>query len=403
MQITEQIYVGSCIQTEEDVKTLSTTASTIEAANWGIDSNLMNESCQKFNVLMVNNPIRDADSFDMRKKLPFCVGVLLRLLKKNHRVYVTCTTGFDRSPACVIAYLHWMTDTSLHAAYNFVTGLHSCKPDSVEGRYGYIIKEKLKMLKKELKVWNATSFGNLDENIERRKKELKELDDLDEDRGLIDAEIIRRNEVKAPLIRETKNRAILLSQKARYKWLKEGDANSSYFHKVINGKRKATEISGIKIDEVWTDGVEEVKTGVKRIFEEHFKSRTFIRPIMGNNLFEERISEEENQYLTAPFSESEVFEALSLCDSSKSPGPDDFNFLFLKESWLFMKEEIMKFFEEFHKNKKLIRGLNQTFITLIPKKEASMTVSDYRPISLVGCIYKLLSKVLARRLSKVLC
>lgn len=71
---------------------------------------------------------REGDSFDMRKKLPFCVGLLLRLLKKNHRVFVTCTTGFDRSPASVIAYLHWMTDTSLHAAYNFVTRLHSCRP-----------------------------------------------------------------------------------------------------------------------------------------------------------------------------------------------------------------------------------------------------------------------------------
>ncbi|KAL1538568.1 Phosphoglucan phosphatase lsf1, chloroplastic [Salvia divinorum] len=137
-KITEQIYVGSCIQTKEDVQTLSTTAgvtavlnfqSTSEAANWGLDLNSINESCQNSNILMVNYPIRDADSFDMRKKLPFCVGVLLRLLKKNHRVYVTCTTGLDRSPSCVIAYLHWMTDTSLHAAYNFVTGLHSCRPD----------------------------------------------------------------------------------------------------------------------------------------------------------------------------------------------------------------------------------------------------------------------------------
>ncbi|KAM7509130.1 hypothetical protein LguiA_019583 [Lonicera macranthoides] len=137
-KVTEQIYVGSCIQTEADVETLSKVVgvtavvnfqSGIEAENWGINSKLINESCQQFNILMINYPIREVDSFDMRKKLPFCVGLLLRLLKKNHRVYVTCTTGFDRSPACVIAYLHWMTDTSLNAAYNFVTGLHLCRPD----------------------------------------------------------------------------------------------------------------------------------------------------------------------------------------------------------------------------------------------------------------------------------
>ncbi|CBI34916.3 hypothetical protein VitviT2T_022451 [Vitis vinifera] len=136
-KITEQIYVGSCIQTEADVETLSNAGITailnfqsgIEAENWGINSRSINESCQKFNILMINYPIREVDSYGMRKKLPFCVGLLLRLLKKNHRVFVTCTTGFDRSPACVVAYLHWMTDTSLHAAYNFVTGLHSCRPD----------------------------------------------------------------------------------------------------------------------------------------------------------------------------------------------------------------------------------------------------------------------------------
>ncbi|XP_042499327.1 phosphoglucan phosphatase LSF1, chloroplastic isoform X2 [Macadamia integrifolia] len=137
-KITEQIYVGSCIQTVADVETLSSVAgvtavlnfqSEIEATNWGINSESINDACHRFNILMINYPIREVDSFDLRKKLPFSVGLLLRLLKKNLRVFVTCTTGFDRSPACVIAYLHWMTDTSLHAAYNFVTGLHSCRPD----------------------------------------------------------------------------------------------------------------------------------------------------------------------------------------------------------------------------------------------------------------------------------
>ncbi|KAI5430703.1 variant 2 [Lathyrus oleraceus] len=137
-KITEQIYVGSCIQTDDDVEALSkvegVTAvlnfqSGTEAENWGINVKSINDSCQRNNILIINYPIRDGDSYDMRKKLPFCVGLLLRLLRKNLRVFVTCTSGFDRSPACVIAYLHWMTDVSLHAAYTWVTGMHTCRPD----------------------------------------------------------------------------------------------------------------------------------------------------------------------------------------------------------------------------------------------------------------------------------
>ncbi|KAI3722296.1 hypothetical protein L2E82_33328 [Cichorium intybus] len=137
-KITDQMYVGSCIQTESDIENLANVAGVtavlnfqggVEADNWGINSKAINDSCQQNNILMINYPIREGDSFDMRNKLPFCVGLLLRLLKKNHCVYVTCTNGFDRSPACVIAYLHWMTDTSLHAAYNYVNGLHTCRPD----------------------------------------------------------------------------------------------------------------------------------------------------------------------------------------------------------------------------------------------------------------------------------
>ncbi|XP_039855525.1 phosphoglucan phosphatase LSF1, chloroplastic-like isoform X2 [Panicum virgatum] len=137
-KITEQIFVGSCIQTERDVKMLSETVgitavlnfqSESERVNWGINSEAINNSCRENNILMVNYPIREVDSMDLRKKLPFCVGLLLRLIRKNYRIYVTCTTGYDRSPACVISYLHWVQDTPLHIAHKFITGLHSCRPD----------------------------------------------------------------------------------------------------------------------------------------------------------------------------------------------------------------------------------------------------------------------------------
>jgi hypothetical protein len=47
-------------------------------------------------------------------------------------------------------------------------------------------------------------------------------------------------------------------------------------------------------------------------------------------------------------------------------------------------------------------SLNATFVALIPKKQNATNIRDYRPISLVGSIYKILSKVLANRLKLVL-
>jgi len=66
---------------------------------------------------------------DLRRKLPFVVGVLHRMLRRSHRVYVTCTNGLERSPSCVIGYLHWIQDVSLPQAYEFVTAMHPSGPD----------------------------------------------------------------------------------------------------------------------------------------------------------------------------------------------------------------------------------------------------------------------------------
>lgn len=58
----------------------------------------------------------------------------------------------------------------------------------------------------------------------------------------------------------------------------------------------------------------------------------------------------------------------------------------------------MRFFVEFYHNGKLLKGINRTFIALIPKVESPKRLSDFRPISLVNCLYKIVSKVLSNRL-----
>ena len=61
----------------------------------------------------------------------------------------------------------------------------------------------------------------------------------------------------------------------------------------------------------------------------------------------------------------------------------------------------MGFFKDFFEREKFVKSLNTTFLVSVPKKSGTDDLSDFRPINLVGGLYKLLAKVLANRLKKV--
>ena len=120
-----------------------------------------------------------------------------------------------------------------------------------------------------------------------------------------------------------------------------------------------------------------------------------------NSLEFDSIGVEETARLEEMFSVEEVSSALSELNGDKALGPDGFSLAFWQFCWDFVKDEIMSFFKDFFERGKLIRSLNTTFLVLIPKKGEAEDLSDFRPISLVGGLYKLLATVLANRLKKV--
>ena len=63
---------------------------------------------------------------------------------------------------------------------------------------------------------------------------------------------------------------------------------------------------------------------------------------------------------------------------------------------------MVNFFRDFHENGHFVWSVNATFLVLIPKKRDAKDLRDFRPISLVGGLYKWLAKVLANRLKLVL-
>lgn len=103
--------------------------------------------------------------------------------------------------------------------------------------------------------------------------------------------------------------------------------------------------------------------------------------------------------LEQPFTEEEVWSAIKQLPTSKSPGPDGFSTKFLCCCWDVVKGDIMDAFAKlYHLNGRGFRCLNEVFITLLPKRTDAAALGDYRLVSLIHLMAKLLTKVLSLRL-----
>ena len=193
----------------------------------------------------------------------------------------------------------------------------------------------------------------------------------------------------------------IIWQQSRLHWLKDGDANSRYFHSVMSSRRRRNSIAALMVNGTLVEGVQLIRNAVFTHFIEHFKAEHSTRPGVENLPFKS-LSYAEGSGLIKLFSALEVKEAVWSCDSFKSPGPDGVNFGFIKEFWEELKSDVMRFISEFHRNGRLTKGINNTFIALIPKIDSPHHLNDFRPISLVGSLYKILAKVLANRLKSVM-
>lgn len=86
----------------------------------------------------------------------------------------------------------------------------------------------------------------------------------------------------------------------------------------------------------------------------------------------------------------------------KSLGFDEFNFKFFREMWEEIGGEIFDFVTHFLKTSVFPEPLNVTWVTLIPKVSNPEKLKDFKPISLVGSLYKVVAKLLSMRVKEVM-
>nr|GEW31295.1 zinc finger, CCHC-type [Tanacetum cinerariifolium] len=110
---------------------------------------------------------------------------------------------------------------------------------------------------------------------------------------------------------------------------------------------------------------------------------------------------EQREFLECNVSNEEIKRALWDCGGDRAPGPDGFTFKIFKTFWEVIQNDV-RFVREFFQSACFPKGCNFSFIALIPKVGDAKLVLDFRLISLIGCQYKIIGKLLAKRLSTVI-
>lgn len=115
-----------------------------------------------------------------------------------------------------------------------------------------------------------------------------------------------------------------------------------------------------------------------------------------------KVSPEMNAYMSQPYTEEEITEALAQMCPTKAPGPDGLPAAFYQKHWKSVKEGVISTCLHILNNSGTIAPLNHTYIALIPKCAKPRKVTEFRPISLYNVIYRIIAKTVAKRLKTIL-
>nr|GFA40594.1 RNA-directed DNA polymerase, eukaryota [Tanacetum cinerariifolium] len=257
------------------------------------------------------------------------------------------------------AFNHFISTASLIdlplEGYSYTWAIKSASKMSKLDSKIIILKKKLQALKTSIKSWCKEDTQRSNESRFSTQARISDLNKLF-DRGHSNEELVKE---RTSLLKElhdiNKCHSLDMAQKAKVRWAIEGDQNSKFFHGIINKKSISKKLSAEQIVDLKCD-----------------------------------------------VTYDEIKRAVWDCGTNKSPDLNGFTFDFIRTFWKIINQDVVNAVREFFIASKCPPGCNSSFIALIPKKQDAKFVKDFRSISLIGCFYKIIAKILANRLNMVI-
>ena len=192
--------------------------------------------------------------------------------------------------------------------------------------------------------------------------------------------------------------------RSRLQFWEEGERSTKYFHNLEkrNGKNKSWD-SILDENKKIVKGTNAIQDRQVRFYKDLFTSQNLNSDksfFLGNPT--KQLSEDSKNSLEDEITLVELFKALKLMPNNKSPGEDGIPIELYKVYFNIIGQDMLEVFQYGLERQELAYSQYLAVITLLYKKGTREDIRNWRPISLLNTDYKILSKVLAERLKKVL-
>jgi hypothetical protein len=205
-------------------------------------------------------------------------------------------------------------------------------------------------------------------------------DNISEVVGLSENDRMEKLDLELTLKKLVHEEGIKLKQRARDKFILDGDENSRYFHLLAKCKRRKLKIMTLTHEDKVAQEEDEINH-------------------LATSFYQNLLDDTDKDYLTRPFDMEEIREVVFSMKHNRAHGPDSIRVEFFQEFWDTIKNDLFNLFQDFHGGALNIERLNFGMVTLIPKVLNVIDIKAFRPICLLNVCYKIITKVLTNRLA----
>lgn len=259
------------------------------------------------------------------------------------------------------------------------------------------------VLRRKMRGWSMNNISNLRRTKEKLLSQIQKIDTEADMRQLNSDEWAQRYQLEDELSKIYLEEEIYWQGRSGEKWLLEGDANTAFFHGIANGRKRKSTILSLEDEGRQIEDPAELKQHIYQYYKNLFGAEVPPKNFLSNDMWtnEGRLTKEESEHITRPFTMVEIEQALKEMKTNTAPGPDGLPVSFYKEFWPQLKNQLKEMTDLLFEGKLDLWRLNYGVITLIPKIKDANNIKAFRPICLLNVCFKFLTKILTKRLTEV--